>query len=136
MSYFDCYLIPVPAEKLDAYRNFSSQIAGIYREYGAIRVVDAVLDPAASNGAEFHAENAREDLNEVVEPLRSFETATAIRDGEIVILSWTEWPSKAARDSGLSKALADPRVQPQEGQEVLFEGRRLISGGFAGLIDQ
>ena len=47
-----------------------------------------------------------------------------------MILSWTEWPSKKARDSGLKKALADPRVQPQPGEDVLFEGRRLVAGGF------
>ena len=45
MSYFDCYLIPVPAAKLNAYKRFSEQMARVYREYGAVRVIDCVLDP-------------------------------------------------------------------------------------------
>ena len=135
MSYFDCYLIPVATEKLEAYKQFSEQIAKVYREYGAIRIVDCVLNADATNGALFHAEEAREALKESAEPLRDFQTAAAIKTGEIVVLSWTEWPSKTARDSGLAKALSDPRVQPKEGQGVLFEGRRLIAGGFAKLID-
>jgi uncharacterized protein YbaA (DUF1428 family) len=47
-----------------------------------------------------------------------------------VILSWTEWPDKQARDEGLAKVLADPRVQPDPEDGVIFEGRRLVSGAF------
>lgn len=135
MSYFDGYLIPVPTAKLDAYKDFSEQVAKVYREYGAVRIVDCLLDPDTSNGAEFHAVEARDALDETDKPLRDFPTAAAVKAGETVILSWTEWPSKAARDAGLAKALSDPRVQPQDGQEVLFEGRRLIAGGFVTLMD-
>lgn len=135
MSYFDGYLIPVPTEKLDAYRRFSEKIATVYREHGALRIVDCVLDPDTADGAQFHADEAREALHVADAPLRDFRAAAAAEAGDTVVLSWTEWPSKAARDAGLAKALSDPRVQPQEGQEVLFEGRRLIAGGFVGLMD-
>jgi uncharacterized protein YbaA (DUF1428 family) len=135
MSYFDGYLIPVPTNKLDAYKRFSQEIAKVYREHGAIRIVDCVLDTKAAEGGQFHAEGAREALGQAGAPCRDFQVAAAAEPGETVILSWTEWPNKAARDAGLAKALSDPRVQPKEGQDVLFEGRRLIAGGFAALID-
>jgi uncharacterized protein YbaA (DUF1428 family) len=135
MSYFDGYLISVRTEKLEAYKRFSEQIAKVYREHGAIRIVDCVLDADATDGAQFHAVEARDALHESAGALRDFRLATAIEAGETVVLSWTEWPSKAARDSGLANALSDPRVQPKEGQDALFEGRRLIAGGFAKLID-
>jgi uncharacterized protein YbaA (DUF1428 family) len=134
-SYFDCYLIPVSSEKLEAYKRFSEQVAMVYREYGAVRIVDCMLDAETADGAQFHAEEARDALNTAGKPLRDFSIAAATEPGEAVVLSWTEWPSKAARDSGLAKALADPRVQPQAGEEVLFEGRRLIAGGFETLVD-
>jgi uncharacterized protein YbaA (DUF1428 family) len=121
--------------KLEEYERFSRQVAEIYREYGATRVVDCLLDRNVANDAEFHAEQARRDLNADGRSLRDFETAAAARTGETVILSWTEWPSKEARDIGLAKALADPRIQPKEGEKVLFEGRRLIAGGFLKLMD-
>jgi uncharacterized protein YbaA (DUF1428 family) len=133
MSYFDCALIPVPTAKLAAYKSFSEQMARISLEYGVLRQVDCVLDPDAGNGAKFHAEEARDLLQGV--KLRDFPMAAAAQDGETVILSWTEWPSKEARDQGLPRLLADPRVQPQDGQETLFEGRRLIAGGFLKLVD-
>jgi uncharacterized protein YbaA (DUF1428 family) len=135
MSYFDCYLIPVAADKMEAYKLFSEEIARVYKEHGAVRIVDLAFDAQAAEGVQFHAEGARDALNEAAVPLRDFPMAAAVEDGESVILSWTEWPSKAARDAGLAQALSDPRVQPQQGQEVLFEGRRLIAGGFFKLID-
>jgi uncharacterized protein YbaA (DUF1428 family) len=135
MSYFDGYLIPVATEKLAAYKHFSEQIAKVYCEYGAIRIVDSVLDEDAGNGVQFHADQARDALNNAAEPLRDFQIAAAIRAGGTVVLSWTEWPSKAARDAGLAQALSDPRVQPKDGQEILFDGRRLIAGGFTMLMD-
>jgi len=133
MSYFDCSLIPVPRAKLEAYRRFSEHMAGIAREYGAVRQVDCVLDPETADGAAFHAEEARDVLQGVT--LRDFPLAAAAEGGETVILSWTEWPSKAARDEGLPRMLADPRVQPEPGQETIFEGRRLVAGGFFKLLD-
>lgn len=51
------------------------------------------------------------------------------------MLSWTGWPDKAARDVGLARALADPRLQLGEDDEVIFGGRRLVSGGFAMILD-
>jgi len=133
MSYVDGYLIPLPLAKLAAYRQFSAQVAQVYREHGALRVVDCILDADVANGAGFHAQEARSELGNA--ELRDFERAAAVTHGETVILSWTEWPSKAARDEGLAKALADPRVQPDDAEEMLFEGRRLIAGGFNKLLD-
>lgn len=133
MTYFDFALIPLSAEKLEAYRVFSEAVSRVYREFGALRVVDSVLDEADRPGAEFHAEGAREALAELT--LRRFPQAAAAEDGEIVILSVTEWPDKSTRDAGLQRALADPRVQPKPGEEVLFEGRRLVAGGFLRLFE-
>lgn len=133
MSYFDCYLIPVDAAKLDAYAEFSESIGAVYREYGALRVVDCVLDPETADATQFHADGAKSDLQGLA--LRDFAAAAATREGEIVVLSWTEWRSKQARDEALPRVLADPRVQPQPGQQPMFEGARLIAGGFRKLID-
>ncbi len=133
MSYFDCSLIPVPTAKLEAYKRFSEKMAKISQEYGAVRQVDCVLDPDAANGFAFHAEEAREFIQDV--SLRDFPMAAASTAGETVVLSWTEWPNKSVRDEGLPRMLADPRVQPQEGQESIFEGSRLIAGGFLKLVD-
>ncbi|MGB3814060.1 MAG: DUF1428 domain-containing protein [Shinella sp.] len=133
MTYIDGYLIPIATDKLDAYKAFSEKIASVYREYGAIRIVDCLLDPGDDDGKQFHADEARDALADAG-PLRDFIAAADAGPGETVILSWTEWPSKAARDAGLKKALSDPRVQPKPDEEMLFEGRRLVAGGFTRLM--
>jgi uncharacterized protein YbaA (DUF1428 family) len=132
MSYYDCALIPVPTGKLDAYKAFSAHVAAVYREYGAVSVIDCLLDRDTAYDASFHAEGARETLDD--DALRDFSTAADARDGEVVILSWTEWPDKPTRDEGTRRALADPRIQPKPGEEVIFEGQRLIAGSFTPLL--
>jgi uncharacterized protein YbaA (DUF1428 family) len=135
MTYIDAYLIPLANPKLGEYESFSRKVASIYREYGALRVVDCRLDEEVANDAGFHADNARDTLESATPTLRDFTAAADAFEGETVILSWTEWPSKQARDVGLAKALADPRLQPRDGEEAIFEGRRLIAGAFVKLID-
>lgn len=130
MPYYDAYLIPISPAKLDAYRDFSRRIGAVYREYGALKIVDILFDDRGGEGAAFHAEEARATLDD---DLRDFAAAAGAQDGETVILSWTEWPDKQARDEGLAKVLADPRVQPDPEDGVIFDGRRLVSGAFVHL---
>jgi uncharacterized protein YbaA (DUF1428 family) len=49
----------------------------------------------------------------------------------VVVFSWIEWPSKAARDAGMKKVMADPGMQG----EMPFDGKRLIFGGFETILD-
>jgi uncharacterized protein YbaA (DUF1428 family) len=135
MTYIDAYLIPLANSKLTEYESFSRKVAAVYREYGALRIVDCRMDEKVANDAGFHAENARDNFESATPTLRDFTAAAGALEGETVILSWTEWPSKQARDVGLAKALADPRLQPCDGEETIFEGRRLVAGAFVKLID-
>jgi uncharacterized protein YbaA (DUF1428 family) len=41
MGYTDGYLVPVPADKKEAYRDIASKAAAVFKEYGAIRIVEA-----------------------------------------------------------------------------------------------
>ena len=54
------------------------------------------------------------------------------RDDETVVYTWIEWPSKAARDAGWAKVMADPR---QRSGTMPFDGKRMIHGGFAPILD-
>lgn len=78
MSYFDCYLIPVPTDKLDAYRSFSERMAKVYGEHGAMRVIDCILDAAMADGTQFHAEGAQSQVQDA--QLRDFNAAAGTKE--------------------------------------------------------
>jgi uncharacterized protein YbaA (DUF1428 family) len=50
-----------------------------------------------------------------------------------VVSSWLVWPSKAVRDEGNKKVMNDPRMKT--GDDMPFDGKRLIYGGFEILLD-
>jgi uncharacterized protein YbaA (DUF1428 family) len=47
------------------------------------------------------------------------------------VFSWIEWLDKATRDTAMAKMRADP---PMTGP-VPFDGKRMIFGGFAPVLD-
>jgi uncharacterized protein YbaA (DUF1428 family) len=63
-----------------------------------------------------------------------FHRSAQKKDGEAVLVSWIEWPSKKARDEAWPKLMADPRMQPNK-DNMPFDGKRMIYGGFATILD-
>ena len=56
------------------------------------------------------------------------------QEDETVVFSWITWPSRTARDEGMKKVMADPRLQPDK-NPMPFDGKRLIYGGFEVLVE-
>ena len=90
--------------------------AGMFREYGAVRVLEGWGD-AVPDGK-----------------VTDFRRATKAEEGENVVYSWIEWPSKAVRDEAWAKVMADPRMAPYQ-NAMPFDGKRMFWGGFVPLID-
>ena len=63
-----------------------------------------------------------------------FRRAVKAKDDETVIFSWIEWPDKATRDKAMPKMMDDPRTQPDQ-NPMPFDGKRLIYGGFAPIVE-
>jgi uncharacterized protein YbaA (DUF1428 family) len=115
-GYTDGFVVPVPAGKQDAYRAMAENAAAIFREYGAVRVLEGWGDDVPDG------------------QVTDFRRAVKAEDGENVVYSWIEWPSKAARDEAWAKVMADPRMQPDK-DNMPFDGKRMFWGGFAPMID-
>ena len=116
MPYVDGFVIPVPKAKREAYRKMAEMAAPIFKEHGAIKVVECWGDDVPDG------------------QVTSFPMAVKKAEDEVVVFSWIIWPSKAARDAGNAKAMADPRMQmPPEGMP--FDGKRMIFGGFEVMLD-
>jgi uncharacterized protein YbaA (DUF1428 family) len=114
--YVDGFVVPVPADKRDAYREMAAKAAGIFKEYGAVRVVEGWGDDVPEG------------------KVTDFRRAVKAEEGETVVYSWIEWPSKTVRDQAWAKVMADPRMQPDH-ENMPFDGKRMFWGGFAPIID-
>jgi uncharacterized protein YbaA (DUF1428 family) len=130
MTYIDCYLVPVPRANRAAYEALAKVSAEILEEHGALRVVECWLDEAGPEASSYHEETARRESANY----GTFMEAAGAKDGETVVMSFVEWPDKAARDEGMEKVTSDPRMQ-FEGLPPTFEGSRLIAAGFRPMLD-
>ena len=116
MSYVDGFVAAVPTANRDAYRKHAETALALFREHGATRCVECWGDDVPEG------------------EVTSFTMAVKRGDDETAVFSWVEWPSKEARDEGWKKIMADPRMQPGA-NPMPFDGKRMIYGGFAPIVD-
>jgi len=114
MSYIEGFVIPVPTDKKESYRKLAAAAAPIFREYGALRIVECWGTDLASGNA------------------TDFKKAAQAKTDENVVFSWVVWPSKEARDEGNRKIMSDERLS---GMDMPFDGGRIVQGGFEVLLD-
>ena len=113
MPYVDGFVIPVSRDKVEAYKALARKAGEIFREYGALSLVECIGDDVPYG------------------KLTSFPRAVQATDDEIVMFSWIVYRSRAERDAISAKVMADPRLQG----EVPFDGRRMIFGGFEAWLE-
>jgi uncharacterized protein YbaA (DUF1428 family) len=116
MTYVDGFLAAVPTAGREAYRAYARKSAAVFKEHGALRVVECWGDNVPDG------------------KLTSMPMAVKAEANEVVVFSWVEWPSREARDAGWAKVMADPRMV-DESNVMPFDGKRLIYGGFTILLD-
>jgi len=116
-GYVDGTLMPVPAANKEAFRAWAATMAALFAEHGAIRVLDGWGDDVPDG------------------KVTDFKRAVKARDDETVLFGWVEWASKDARDAAWGKMMADPRMQPSKDQPPLFDGQRMVYGGFTPIVD-
>ena len=114
LGYVDGFVAPVPAANKDAYRAMATKAAALFREYGAVRVVETWGDDVPDG------------------KVTDYKGAVKATPDEKIVYSWIEWPSKQVRDDGWKKMMEDPRMKDQQ---MPFDGKRMIYGGFAPILD-
>jgi uncharacterized protein YbaA (DUF1428 family) len=116
MSYVDGFVAAVPAANKDIYKKHAAEAAQLFHEFGATRLVECWGDDVP------------------VGKLTDFRGAVKAEEGEIVVFSWIEYPSKEVRDAANAKMMSDPRMRAM-GEQMPFDGRRMIFGGFETIVD-
>ncbi|WLI89607.1 DUF1428 domain-containing protein [Massilia sp. R2A-15] len=118
MPYVDGFVVPVPREKLDAYRAMSQRCGEVWKEFGALRFRECVADDVKPG------------------QWTSFPQSVKLEEGEVVVFSWIEYNNRAERDAINEKVMKDPRLADvMKPENMPFDGKRMIYGGFETMVD-
>src|SRR3569833_2570156 len=82
------YVIPVPQEKMAAYRRWAENSAAIFGRYGCLEIVESWED--------YVPEGKHTD----------FRKAVAAKEGEKIVFTWQIWPDKASLDAAEGRGRA------------------------------
>ena len=115
MNYIDGYVLAVPTSNREAYRVMAQDMAVVFKKHGALSVV----------------ENWGEDVPEG--KLTSFTMAVKREVSESIVFSWITWPSKTVRDEAWKAVMQEP-IMKDNPTAKLFDGKRMIFGGFETIV--
>jgi len=103
-------VIPVPEEKIEAYRQWAENGAKFFKDYGCLEIVECWED--------FVPDGKQTD----------FRRAVAAKDGEKIVFTWQVWPDKASFYAAEEKMHQDERMDTAGAPP--FDAQRLILGCF------
>ena len=119
MSYVDGFVIACPKANKDRFIEHARLGDSLFIDLGALRVVECWGDDVPEG------------------KLTSFSMAVKREEGESVVFSWIEWPSKEVRDNGMKKAMDEMMANTRMTPETMpFDGKRMIFGGFQSFVER
>jgi uncharacterized protein YbaA (DUF1428 family) len=116
--YVDGFVVPVPKNKLDAYRRLARLAGKVWRDHGALEYTECIADD--------------------VEPGKrtSFPRSVKLKPNEIVVFSWITYKSRGHRDRVNAKVMSDPRLAKMMNPKAMpFDAKRMFWGGFKTLVE-
>ncbi|MEM6707444.1 MAG: DUF1428 domain-containing protein [Pseudomonadota bacterium] len=114
-QYVDCMVVPIKSDIKAAYLERARVEGEAFKRHGALKTI------------ELWGDDIPEGKN------TSLPLAVKLKADETVVVGWIIWPDKATRDKGMETIVSDPLFA--DDQEVLFDGSRLIYGGFELLLE-
>ena len=115
MNYIDGFVAAVPSANRDAYQRYAQDLGELFKKHGAIGLTECWGDDVPPG------------------KLTSFPLAVQCQPDETVVFSWIVWPSRAVRDAGWKTLMTEPQMQPAN-NPGLFDGKRMIYGGFQAIV--
>jgi uncharacterized protein YbaA (DUF1428 family) len=103
-------VIPVPGDRMEAYRKWAENGSRIFKSYGCLEIVEGWED--------FVPDGKRTD----------FRRAVAAEPGEKIVFTWQVWPDKASFEAAENKMHEDGVLD--SAGEPPFDAKRLILGCF------
>lgn len=103
-------VIPVPEDRVEAYRRWAANGAKFFKEYGCLEIVESWED--------FVPDGKQTD----------FRRAVAAGPGEKIVFCWQVWPDRESFIAAEAKMHEDPRMDAAG--DPPFDASRLILGCF------
>lgn len=115
--YVDGFVLAVPKKNIEAYRKLSRKAGKIWREHGALEYRECVGDDVPPG------------------KITSFPQSVKLKRNEVVWFSYIVYKSRRHRDAVNKKVMSDPRIASMGAQQVPFDSKRMIYGGFKVSVD-
>jgi uncharacterized protein YbaA (DUF1428 family) len=115
-KYVDGFVLPVPKDKVEAYKQFSEKAGKVWRELGALEYIECVGDDVPPG------------------KLTSFPQAVKLEPNETVVFAWIVYPSRAERDRINAAVMKDERITGVDPKSMPFDSKRMFWGGFEVLV--
>jgi len=113
VRYVQSFVMPVQKKKIDVYRRTARKFAKLWKEHGALEVVETVAEDVKKG------------------KLTSFPQSVKLKRTETVVLSWVSFKSRKHRDRVMAKVMEDPRaLKLMNPQDMPADGKRFFWGGF------
>ena len=117
MAYVDGFVVPVPKKKLGAYWKLAKLAGKVWKDHGAIDYVECLADDVKWGKR------------------TSFPRSVKLKSSEVVVFSWITYKSRRHRDAVNAKVMKDPRLAGMSPASMPFDGKRMIYGGFAPVVE-
>ncbi len=122
MHYVDGFVVPVPRNKLKAYRAMALKASKVWREHGALEVAECVADDVKKG------------------KWTSFPQSVKLKKGEVVVFSFVVYRNRAQRNRVNKKVMkifmTDPKWKKyMDPKQLPFDGKRMFWGGFRAIVE-
>ncbi|RYD35867.1 MAG: DUF1428 domain-containing protein [Verrucomicrobiaceae bacterium] len=116
-TYVDGFVIPVPKDKIEQYREMSQKASAVWKEYGALEYYECVGD----------------DME--IENMVPFPKIADAGPDDVVVFAWIMYRSREHRDEVNSKVIADPRMnEMMDCSNPPFDCKKMAYGGFKVIV--
>ena len=113
MKYVQSFVLPVQKKKIDVYRRTARKFAKLWKEHGALEVVETVAEDVKKG------------------KLTSYPRSVKLKRNETVVVSWVAFKSRKHRDRVMANVMEDPRaLKLMNPKDMPADGTRFFWGGF------
>jgi uncharacterized protein YbaA (DUF1428 family) len=121
--YIDGFVLPVPKNKLKAYRKMASEAGKVWMKHGALEYIEAVGNDLKPNT---HGMK-----------IAFFPKMAKAKKGETVFFSFIVYKSRKHRDAVNKKVMKEmsKEMEKHKNMPMPFDMKRMAYGGFKAIVD-